>query len=116
MNLTDWFRPKRTTIRDKALSLYSRGIANANANSPGAAIENYTDAIELPDAPGDVVARAMFNRALALVAVGEFAKGVDDLSTVLDMPNAPEKVKRIARQKLAKRESHIRRNESPHST
>lgn len=85
-------------------------MAYANANSPVAAIESYTNAIELPDAPGDVVAMAIFNRALALVACGDFAQGVDDLGTVLEMPSAPEKVKRLARQKLAKRESNLRRN------
>ena len=85
-------------------------MENANAHLPITAIENYSDVLDVPDAPADVVAMALFNRSLAFIAIGEFAKGMDDLTNVLEMPNAPEKVKRLARQKLAKRQSYLRRN------
>ena len=109
MKLKNWFGSRRSTLRGKALLHYSRGMASANANSPIAAIADYTDAIELRDAPADIVAMSLFNRSLAFVAAGEFTKGVDDLVKVLEMSDAPESVKHRARHKLAKRQSHLRR-------
>ena len=65
--------------------------------------------IDMLDAPMDVKAMALFNRALVHLTNGDFTRGVDDLDTVLAMNQAPAYVKKMARQKLAKRESRLRK-------
>ena len=111
MNIVKWFRTRRT-VRGKALVLYERGMTKAKKQDQQGAIADYSSAIELPDAPSDVVSMALFNRGLAQVAAGEFGKGVDDLTAVVEMDGAPENVKKMAREKLAKRRSRtIRRTD-----
>lgn len=107
MRLINWFRG-RLTNRGKAISRYQRGITKAKKHDQQGAIDDYTDAIDMPYAPSDVIAMAMLNRALVQVAIGEFKKGVDDLSAVLAMDGAPTNVKEMAKQKLARRESRTR--------
>ena len=78
-------------------------MEKARSHDQGGAIAAYTKVIDLADSPTDIVAMAMFNRALAEIASGDFGKGVEDLTAVIDMDGAPPKVKKMAKQKLAKR-------------
>ena len=54
------------------------------------------------------ISTSLLNRALAEIATGKLAQGFDDLTAVLEMDGAPAKVKKMARQKLAKRNSLTR--------
>lgn len=99
------------TCRGRALSMYRRGMRFAREHNHKRAIEEYTAAIELEDAPVDVKAMALFNRGLVLMAAGDFQKSVDDLTAVMAMDDAPQNIRTMAQQKLAKRESRRRRNQ-----
>lgn len=89
--------------------LYRRGMTRAKKHDHHGAIDDYTETIEMPDAPADVKAMARYNRALVHVATGDFTKGVADLDTVLATDEAPSNVKKMAKQKLAKRDSRSRK-------
>ena len=89
--------------------LYRRGMTRAKHHDHQGAIDDYTETIEMPDSPADVKAMARYNRALVHLATGDFTKGVADLDTVLATEEAPLNVKRMAKQKLAKRESRSRK-------
>ncbi|MCA9216466.1 MAG: hypothetical protein KDB27_25530 [Planctomycetales bacterium] len=108
MNIFNWLK-SRFSRRGNLLSLYRRGLARAKKHDHQGAIDDYSVAIDVPDAPVDVKAMALFNRALVHLASGDFTRGVDDLHTVLAMNEAPATVKKMARQKLAKRESRLRK-------
>ena len=103
MDILRWLRGSSTSVRRKALMLYEQGMAKARKHDQIGAITDYSRTIDLAECPVDVAAMALFNRALAQIAAGEFGKGVDDLTAVLDMEGAPSKVKKMAEQKLAKR-------------
>jgi hypothetical protein len=100
MNMFNWLK-SRLSSPAKALS--------AKKYDGQAAIEDYTVTIDMPDAPSGVKAMALYNRAMAHVATGDYRKGVDDLDAVLAMAEAPVNIKRMARRKLAKRESQFRK-------
>ena len=46
----------------------------------------YTSAINLDDAPKDVKAMALYNRALLFAAQGDSSKAVADLNAIMAMP------------------------------
>lgn len=83
-------------------------MTRANAHEHQRAIDDYTNSIELLDAPADVIAMATYNRALVYLAVGDFSKGADDLDAVLQMDEAPANIRKRAKRKLAKRGSRSR--------
>jgi hypothetical protein len=60
----------------------------------------YTAAINMPDAPADLRAMALYNRALLYAAANEISDAIQDLSEVLAMEASPHKVKSAARQKI----------------
>ena len=102
MNTLSWLKT-RFSSRGKALLLYRRGMARAKRHNHPGAIGDYTAAIDMLDAPSDVKAMARYNRALVHVATGDYRLGLDDLDALLADDEAPANVKRMARQKLAKR-------------
>jgi hypothetical protein len=104
MNILQWLKC-RFAGRGTAWSLCRQGMARATRHDHQGAINDYTASIEMPDAPVVVKAFALFHRALMHVATGDFTKGVEDLDVVLAMEKAPANLKRMARKKLAKRES-----------
>jgi hypothetical protein len=71
---------------------------------PGA-IADYTSAVEAQHAPDDVIAMAIYNRALAFSAIQENEKAANDLDTVLKMPGLAVEVETAAR----KRRERIRK-------
>ena len=107
MNIYKWFA-NRFSSRRKSLALYRSGMTNAKKHDQQRAIEDYTNSIELPDAPTDVIAMATYNRALVSVAQGDFSNGAADLEAVLGMDEAPLRIRKLAKEKLAKRKSRSR--------
>ena len=60
----------------------------------------YMSAIQLPNAPDDVKAMALYNRALLLAIEGKTAKARADLEAVMEMPISLHDVKLAARRRL----------------
>jgi hypothetical protein len=69
-------------------------------NDYDAAMDAYTAAIEMREAPADLKAMTLYNRALLYGAANQVPKAIQDLDAVLTMAGAPNKVKSAARQKL----------------
>ena len=104
MNIGHWLSGWFST-RGKSLSHYRKGKARATRHDHQGAISGYTAAINVPDAPSDVKAMALYNRAMVHVATGDEASGIGDLNAVLAMTELLVNVKTMARQKLARMES-----------
>lgn len=98
MSLTTWVK-SFLSQRGKALSLYQSGMAKANKRDYGAAIADYSAAIQTPKIPADVRAMAIYNRALAYSAIHEDEKAAEDLGSVLQMPGLPENIRTAAEQR-----------------
>jgi tetratricopeptide (TPR) repeat protein len=96
--ISRWFWPR--SVRSEALSLYKGGLACAEKEDSKAAMDAYTAAIELPDAPDDVKAMALYNRALLFAAAGRTDKALADLQTVMEMPMPMHGIKLAARRRL----------------
>jgi hypothetical protein len=76
-------------------------MKRANPHDQTGAASDYTAVIDMSDAPADVVAMALYNRALLHAAAGDAAQATDDLDAVLATTTAPlRRVKSAARQKL----------------
>jgi hypothetical protein len=99
MNLFKWLT-HANSVHDVVLSLYKRGLASAMKHDQKGARDAYTAAIDMLDAPADLRAMALYNRALLYAAANEMSKAVHDLNAVLAMTAAPHKVKSAARQRL----------------
>jgi len=107
-----WCRSVRGTV----LSLYKRGLARTDDDDPKGAMSDFTAAIEALDAPMDVKAMALYNRALLFAAANEIPKAVDDLQAVLAMVAPLRDVKLAAKRRLdrmqRRQNAHI---PSPHN-
>jgi hypothetical protein len=99
MNLFKWLT-HANSVHDVVLSLYKRGLASAMKHDQKGARDAYTAAIDMPDAPADLRAMALYNRALLSAAANEFPQAVQDLNAVLAMQAAPQIVKSAAIHKL----------------
>lgn len=108
MKTFKWLK-SRFSSRGMALTHCRRGMARAKKHDHQGAIDDYTETIERPDTPADVKAMARYNRELVHVATGEFTKGAADLNAVLAADEAPWNFKKMAKRKLAKRESRSRK-------
>ena len=87
------------------MTVVVRGMAKAKKHDHEGALEDYTTMIGMPGMPADLLAMALYNRALVYVAEGDDRKGAADLDAVLAMNEALVNVKTMARQKLARMES-----------
>jgi hypothetical protein len=87
--------------------MYRQGIEMARKKDRAGAIEAYTTVIETPNVPRDLLAMALFNRGLVLVASGDTVKGGDDLAEISAMAEAPGRVKDLARQKLIRMNNRV---------
>jgi tetratricopeptide (TPR) repeat protein len=99
MNFFKWLK-RGTSVHDVVLSLYKRGLASAMKHDQQGAKEAYTTAIDMRDAPGDLRAMALYNRALLYAAANQIPEAIQDLNAVLAMTAPLHKVKSAARQKL----------------
>jgi tetratricopeptide (TPR) repeat protein len=86
----------------KAATLQQRGMAKAKREDWSGAIDDYTAAIDFPQAPHEVKAMAYFNRALAYAHLGRHANAEEDLQALLATPGAPEHIRSAAKEKLAR--------------
>jgi len=93
-----WFWPR--SIRNEGLALYKLGMARTEKRDPQGAMDAYTSAIELADAPDDVKAMALYNRALLFAAEGKTEKASADLAAVMKMPIPLHGVKLAAKRRL----------------
>jgi hypothetical protein len=99
MNFFKWLT-RRNSVHDEVLSLYKRGLACAIKHDQKEARGAFTAAIDRRNAPADLRAMALYNRAMLFGAANEIRKATQDLNAVLAMTAAPHKVKLAARQKL----------------
>ncbi len=99
MKLFSWLVGGRS-VRKVASSLYKQGLAKAKQHDLEGAMQSYTAAIEVPNAPDDVRAMALCNRALMFGNVGQVANAVADLNAVLAMPGSLRAIKAAARHRL----------------
>jgi hypothetical protein len=101
MNFFKWLT-RRNSVPDVVLSLYKRGLTSAMKHDQKGARDAYTAAIDMRDAPTDLRAMALYNRALLYAATKETPKAIQDLNAVLAMAAPLHKVKSAARQKLSR--------------
>lgn len=101
MKLTDWLN-RGSAGRRATMASYKQGLGLAASNNASAAIEAYTAAIEHDEAPEDVIAMALYNRALLLAASSTPERAIADLKIVRAMPNAPFSVKVAAKRRLGR--------------
>ncbi len=110
-----WFWPR--SIRQEVLSLYKLGIVRTERADATGALNAFTSAIEQPDAPDDVKAMALYNRALLLAARGNTDKALADLQVIMAMPIPLHDVKLAARRRLERlqhrRDAAARTNRPP---
>lgn len=99
MRLFNWLSG-RLSNRHRALWRYKRGMIKAKLRDHKSAIADYTAAIEMDDAPADVRAMALYNRALVHHACGNEAAAIGDLERLLDTAGARENVRTEARRQL----------------
>ena len=112
MNFLKWLI-REDSVHDMVLSLYKQGLASAMKHDQKRAMIAFTAAIDLRNAPADLRAMALYNRALVYGAANEIRKAIQDLNTVLAMPASPLKVKSAARQKLDRMQSRDYRGIAP---
>ncbi|MEX2316076.1 MAG: hypothetical protein WD669_02920 [Pirellulales bacterium] len=99
MNVFKWFG-WRVSVRSLVMSSYKRGLARTKGRDPQGAMDDFTAAIEARDAPADVKAMALYNRALLFAAVHDIAKANDDLQAVLAMAAPLPEIKLAAKRRL----------------
>ena len=112
-----WFWPR--SARKEALAQFKLGMMRAEGKDAAGALDAYTLAIELPEVPSDVMAMALYNRALLFAAAGRTDKALADLNAVMEMRVSPQDVKLAARRRLERlehrREAAARTNQRPAS-
>jgi tetratricopeptide (TPR) repeat protein len=57
------------------------------------AIADYTAVIEMPDAPAEQKAQALFNRGVAYGLQGDREREIADYTAVIEMPDVPDELK-----------------------
>lgn len=77
-----------------------RGMDKAKRKDNAGAIHEYTYVIDMPHAPEELRAMALFNRALVYAADNNPVVARRDLELVAAMETAPERVRNSAREKL----------------
>jgi tetratricopeptide (TPR) repeat protein len=93
-----WLWPR--SVRSDAMSRYKKGLACGEMKDSKGAMIAYTSAIELPGAPDDVKAMALYNRALILAADGAVDRAIADLQVVMEMPVPLHVIKVAAKRRL----------------
>jgi hypothetical protein len=99
MNIFKWM-VGRSSARGAAMSHYKRGLARVRKRDPQGAMDAFTLAIELADAPEDVKAMALYNRALLFAGLGDTAQALADLNAVITMPAPLRSIKLATRRRL----------------
>jgi hypothetical protein len=90
--------------RSDALTLYKEGMACAEKKDSKGALLAFTQAIEVADAPDDIRAMALYNRALLFAAEGKKDGALSDLQAVMKMSIPSNGVKLAAKRRLERLE------------
>jgi hypothetical protein len=99
MNIFKWLtRPQ--SVRGAVLSLYKRGLARGKKQDQQGAMDAYTAVIDMPDAPADLRAMALYNRALLYASKKDFRSATGDLRAVLVLEFPLRDIKSAARRTL----------------
>ena len=112
MNFWHWLRGG-LSVRYTAMRLYRRGMKHAKLHDHPAAIADYTQVIELAEAPPKIRAMALFNRALVHSSTENKLEAINDLRSLLEMVEAPAEVKTEAQRKLVRMDRNLTREPSP---
>lgn len=99
MNVFHWLTG-HFSKRGRALLLYKRGMRKARNHDHKGAIDDYSTAIDMPNASPDVKAMGQYNRALVHLAAKNDSKAIEDLNLILAMKETLTNVKTMARQEL----------------
>ena len=94
----------KNMARRKAVKIYRRGLAHANASRYDDAIAAYSSVVEMRQAPLDVRSMARLNRALVYSLQGNTDLAGKELTIVIHDDAAPESVKATAQEKLKRLE------------
>lgn len=103
------------TARGRALTKISKGRACADNRDSEEALKHYGEVVSSSEAPRDVIAMALFNRALVYTTIGRESDATQDLNTVLNMPESIAEIKRSASDKLVRMRRKLEREESSSS-
>lgn len=103
------------TARGRALAVVDQGMVCANNAEPEFAIEHYSDVINSSNTPSDVIAMALFNRALVYTTIGNEPQATVDLKAVINMPEAASRIKKSASDKLVRMRRKLKREETTKS-
>ncbi len=103
----------RFTARGRVLALVEQGMALAKKNESGKAVTLYSKVIDSSETPRDVVAMAMFNRALAFTAIDKPKEAEQDLKAIIAMPESMTQIKKSASDKLVRMKRKIVRESQP---
>ena len=82
------------------MHLYRLGLARDKKGDSDGAIAAYSSAISLDNAPDDVKAMALYNRALLFAAQGDRSKAAADLNAIMVMPTSVRGVTDAAKRRL----------------
>ena len=97
-----WLWPR--SPRSDALALYKEGMACGEKKDAKGALQAFTQAIQTADAPEDVRAMALYNRALLFAAEGKSDSALSDLHDVMKMSVPSNGVKLAAKRRLERLE------------
>ena len=99
MNFFSWLTGHFSN-RGRALFLCKRGMRKARNHDHEGAIDDYSTAIDMPNASPDLMAMAQYNRALVHLATKNDPQAIEDLNLILAMKETLTNVKTMARQVL----------------
>src|SRR5690349_11776385 len=99
MKLFRWLFAWRSN-RSKAMHNYRLGLTRDKKGDSDGAIVAYSSTISAVNAPDDVKAMALYNRALLFAARGESNKAAADLNAIMVMPKSVRGVTDAAKRRL----------------
>lgn len=91
---------------------YRRGMARAKLGQHAAALEDYREVIEQEQVAQNMLAMALYNRALVYDAQGDVRAARSDLQRLLDLTGAPERVKTEARRRVVRMDHKLARTDA----
>ena len=114
MKMFGWFK-NRLSARYRAISLYRQGMKRAQGHDHRQAVVDYSLVIQMAEAPTDIIAMALYNRALVYDAMADEQHAIADLQAILTMSGTDENVRTEARRKLLRMQRSQQRSESGES-
>ena len=99
MSAIDWLTGMFSR-RAKAQSLFARAMEKAKNKDTDGALEDYGAVIRIEKSSSSLRSMAMFNRALAYSAAGQYDEAKVDLEAVLADKNTPANVRAAAKAKV----------------